>query len=349
MKFYKLVFVCVFLFSCSPKDIQDEDNGRVRSAARVTDRGSDRGDYRSSELRRLKNSSNPVIRSFLESRYSNPSHGYRGDDCEEISACLDICENRFSSRLGRKCEKAPAEFIENLEEDLFKLINISDLDEVDISPAFISSILDFDEDLLSDLIKDNMSEGDLKTFLAWIAVNEKVSEAFESDRRSKDILKEAFEKLGEFNKGGRELETAFNIGLITEDDTFLSLASDEANEEGFSLAYEVLDDSCFNRDCKLYVLCSREKQTNSRSRIFGVSRRNSSSCKTSTRTDGRARPGETCYIQGSNVWSFLEELIYERDIKDSDFDEEEEVVTVRECNEFCGSVRESNTKCSRIL
>ena len=347
MKFYKLVFICVFLFSCTPKDIQDEDNGRARKTTRVTDRSSDQGDYRSAELRRLKSSSNPVIRSFLESRYSSPSYNYIGDDCEEFSSCLDICENSFSSRLSRKCEKAPAEFIENLEEDLFKLINISDLDEVDISPAFISAVLDFDEDLLSDLIEDNMSEGDLKTFLAWIAVNERVSEAFADDRSSQDILKEAFEKLGEFNKGRKELETAFNIGLITEDDTFLSLASDEANEEGFSLGYEVLDDSCSTKNCKLDVLCSREKESISRSTIFGASRRNSSNCKTSTRTDGRVRSGETCYIQGSNVWSFLEELIYDRDIKDSDFDDD--IITVRECNEFCGSVRESNTKCSRIL
>ena len=344
MKFYKLFFVCVFLFSCTPRDIQDE--GREDRRARGTNRGSDR-DYRSAELRRLKGSSNPVIRSFLESRYSNPSYNYEGDSCEEISSCLDICERSFSSRFRRKCERAPAEFIENLEEDLFKLISISDLDEVDISPAFISAVLDFDEDLLSDLVKQNMSEGDLKTFLAWIAVNERVSEAFADDRSSRDILKEAFEKLGDLNEGRKELETGFNIGLISEDDTFLSLASDEGNEEGFSLGYDILDDSCSNKDCKLYVLCSREKQSSSRSRVFGTNRRNSSTCKTSTRTDRRIRSGETCYIQGSNVWSFLEELIYDGDIKDSDFDED--IVTVEECNRFCGAVSNTNSKCSRIL
>lgn len=356
MKLYKSLLIFFFIFSCTPKNIEEERGSRERNTNKETterktdrresQRGSGR-DYRSAELRRLKGSSSPVIRSFLESRYSNPSYNYGGDDCGEISSCVDICERNFSSSFRRKCENAPAEFIKNLEEDLLKLISISDLDEVDISPAFITAVLDFDRDLLSDLIKQNMSEGDLKTFLAWIAVNENISEAFEEDRSSRDVLEYAFEKLGELNSAEKDLETGFNIGLITEDDTFLSLASDEGNEEGFVLGYEILDDSCSNKDCKLDVLCAREKKTLSRSRIFGTNR-NDSVCRTSTRSNGRDRRGGTCYVQGSGVWSFLEELIHEEDIRDSDFDDDD-IVTVESCNQFCGLVSDSNTKCSRIL
>ena len=345
MKLYSFILICFFFFSCSPNDVENE--GRGDSRTRETETANRGGDYRSAELRRLKaSSSNPVIRSFLESRYSNSSYNYEGDSCEEDSSCLDICDRSFSSRYRRKCERAPAEFIKNLEEGLFKLISISDLDEVDISPAFITAVVDFDEELLTDLIKQNMSEGDLKTFLAWIAVNNKIASAFADDRSSVNILKEAFEKLGELNNSRKEIETALNIGLISENDTFLSLSSDEGNEEAFILGYEVLEKACSSKDCKLHVLCSRERQSRSRSRIFGTSR-NDTTCKTSTRTDRRARSGETCYIQGSNVWAFLEELIDEGDIKDLDFDEE--IITVRQCNEFCGSVSDSNSKCKRIL
>jgi len=363
VKLYKNFFICVLFFSsCVPKNIdRDAEEKTIRETrsqveTRLTDRSSERSvrgeDYRSSELRRLKGSSDPVIRSFLEDRYSGGSYGYGGDLCKEVSSCLDICEETFSSKYRRKCENASAEFIENLEEDLFKLISISDLDEVDISPSFIVAVLEFDEDLLSDLVKQNMSEGDLKIFLAWVAVNNKVSEAFAEDSRAaREILSQAFERLGEFNDGKDELETGLNIGLIGEDDTFFSLASDEVNEEGFALVYRILENACSNESCKLEVLCSREKQTTSRSsRIFGSSRSISvSTCKTSTRTDRRIRStGETCYIQGSSVWSFLEELIEDEQIRDSDFDDND-TVTVEKCNRFCGSVSDNNKKCHRIL
>ena len=305
-------------------------------------------DYREKSLRRLKHSSKPVIRSFLKSKYSKKSYSYGGKECGDLSSCRDICDETFSSSYRRRCESAPAEFIENLEEDLFKLINISDIDKVDINPAFIVAILDFDEDLLSDLVEENMSEGDLKSFLAWIAVNEKVATAFESERSSRKILEEAFEKLGDFNNGSKELETGFNVGLIDEDDTFLYLASDEGNEEGFALGHKVLDDSCSSKNCKLSVFCSREEKTLSRSRIFSSSRRDANlKCKTSTKPSRRSRSGQTCYIQGSSVWSFLEELIGDDEINDSDF--KSSAITVNVCNTYCGEVSDKNTKCKRIL
>ena len=358
MKFYNLILISFFLFSsCNPKNIDTGERSRESKNRQNTNienpstKNTNSSDYRSTELRRLKaGSSNPVIRSILENRYKNPSsYSYGGATCEDVSSCLGICDDVFS-RYSRKCERAPAEFIESLNDNLYKLLNISDLDEVGIDPAFITAIIDFDKDLLIDLIKKNMSEGDLKTFLAWIAVNEKIAEAFSEEYRSRDVLEEAFEKLGEFKNGKKDLETAFNIGLIAEDDTFLSLSAGEGNEEAFVLGYKVLDSSCSKKDCKLYVLCSREqKNRNRRSSVFGFNSRNESLCKTSTRTDGRGgyRTNETCYIQGSNVWSYLEELIDEDDIKDSDF--EKNIVTVTMCNQFCGETKDSNTKCSRIL
>ena len=349
MKIFKYILVSLFLFSCTPKDV---DKQRYSNSDRDSRRDStgdsrDQADYRSSTLRRLKVSSSPVvIQSFIDRRYSNPSYGYDGDNCEKRRSCKDICDESFFRRYRKKCYRAPAEFIENLETDLFKLISISDLDSVDISPAFIEAMLDFDDDLLLDLIRENMSEGDLKTFLAWVAVNENISIAFLNEN-SDNVLERAFKELNEFQSDSRREETSFNIGLIDENDTFLSLASDENNEEGFVLGYKVLEKICSNRDCKLDVLCARESESNSRSRIFGYSFRSNAFCKTSTRGSGRHSRNNSCYIHGSNVWSFLDELIDEEEIRDSDFDEDP--ITVAKCNNFCGEDRRSNTKCRRIL
>ena len=355
MKYIKYFLLIVFVFSCTPKNIDEDQEGREDRPREISsgnqngdnDKGDDE-DYREQALRRLKNNSTPVIRSFLESKYSKPSYDYTGGDCGDLSSCRKICDNTFSSSYRRRCASAPAEFIENLEEDLFKLINISDIDEVDISPAFITAALDFDEDLLSDLIEENMSEGDLKSFLAWIAVNKKVATAFENDRSSRKILEKAFEKLGDFNKGSKELETGFNVGLIDEDDTFLFLASDEGNEKGFVLGYKILDDSCSSKNCKLSIFCSREEKNLSRSKIFSKNRRDSNlNCKTSTTSRRRSRSGQTCYIQGASVWSFLEELIDDDEINDSDF--KSSAITVNVCTSYCGEVSKTNKKCGRIL
>ena len=350
MQIFKYVLVCLFLFSCTPKDA---DRQRDYNSDRDFDRRNsrrdsrDQADYRSGALRRLRVSSDPVVvRSFIDRRYSNPSYNYDGDDCEERRSCKDICDESFSRSSRGRCYRAPAELIENLETDIIKLISISDLDSVDISPAFVEAILDFDEDLVLDLIRENMSEGDLKTFLAWIAVNENISKAFLNEN-SDNVLERAFKELNEFQTDSRREETVFNIGLIDENDTFLSLASDENNEDGFVLGYEVLDRICSNRNCKLEVLCARESESNSRSRIFGYSFRSNPFCKTSTRGSRRHRRGNSCYIHGSNVWSFLDELIDEEEIRDSDFDENP--ITVNACNSFCGEDRSSNTKCRRNL
>ena len=353
MKGFKYFFVFFFLFSCGPKE-SEQDSSRARRLGRADDRSErDRRSLdRSDELRRLRSDRSKFISSSLKNRYEGVPYGdYGGEDCEESESCKQICDDLISYSRRRTCYNSPHKLIKEIESALFALIRISDVDSVPISASLLAGIFDIDEDLLHYLVKKNMSEGDLRSFLAWVAINEDISKVFLNEDRSSDILEEAFEKLAEFQDDvsrGKELETALNVGLIADEDSFFFLSAVEDNSAGFEIAYKLLQSACrSSKDCKMTVLCSREAQSSVRSRVFGY--QTTDTCRTSATQDRRrARRGGICYIHGSVAWGFLDELIEDRDIKDNDF--EDDPITVEQCNDYCGDERDKDSeKCKRIL
>ncbi|MCZ0933223.1 MAG: hypothetical protein OXJ52_08735 [Oligoflexia bacterium] len=350
MRLFKYFFVFIFLLSCQPGDME-QDSARARRLGSPADeeREKDRGFLdRSSELRRLRNDRSKVISATLEDRYEGIPYGdYEGRDCEESESCKGICDDLVSYSKRKRCYNSPQGLVEDLENALFDLIRISDVNSEPISANLLAGIFHIDEDLLMYLVKEQMSEGDLRIFLAWVAINEDISKVFLNEDKSSDILEEAFEKLAEAQDGvtrGKRLETALNAGLIEDEDSFFYLTSAEDNSAGFEIAYDLLQSACSSKDCKMTVLCSRETQSSSRSRVFGY--QSTQTCRTLARQDRRASRGGTCYVHGSVTWGFLDELIEERDIKDSDF--KGKPITVEQCNNFCGNERTS-AKCKRVL
>ena len=352
MRFFKYFFVFIFLFSCQPKDLAQDSARARRLAPAAEEREKDKDNSyldRSAELRRLRGDRSKVVSATLEDRYKGVSYGdYDGKKCEKNKSCKGACDDLVSYNRRRKCYNSPQGLVEDLESALFELIRISDLDNVPISASLLAGIFDLDEDLIVYLVKEQMNEGDLKSFLAWVAINEDISEVFLNEDRSSDVLEEAFEKLAEFQEGvtrGKRLETALNIGLIHVEDSFFYLASAEDNSAGFEIAYDLLQSACgSSKDCKMTVLCARETLSSFRSRVFGY--QPTQTCRTLARQDRRASRGGTCYMHGSVTWGFLDELIEEKDVKDSDF--KGKSITVEQCNDFCGNERTS-TKCKLVL
>ena len=362
MNWIKIFVVFLFVLSCEPKDL-DEVSGDIeetesRNRPRNRDSNDERADNsdrsdkrREADLRRSNNSENePRITSVLEKRYSGSFASYADYDsekCSEDSSCESLCDDLFSSRYRSKCYRSPREFVEELEEGLFTLINITRVDSVDISPAFVNGVLNIDEGIFVNLIEDKMSEGGIKRFLMWVAENQDISQVFKEEDRTSKVLESAFKRLGELESESskqKRLATGLNAGLQDSEDTFLSLAVEEDNEYGFQIAYNLLRKSCSSKNCKLEVLCARESRYSSRSRVFGSS---SAGCQTSTRQERRARSGGTCYVHGARVWSFLDELIEDDDINDKDF--EDNPIKVNTCNTFCGKEDSRNEKCSLVL
>ena len=351
MKWLKYFFLSVFLFLLSCKPAEDLDpSSRARGVARDSVRESrDYGDprRRTAELRRLKGS-RLVIRAELDNRYDGAFYeDFDGEKCKEKKSCMAACDTLVKYSDRSRCYNSPQALVRRLEEGFFALLNISTVDSVDVSPNLLAGILDMDTGVVLELVEDHMSEGDLKSFLAWVAVNKDISRVFLlEDRRSK-IIKEAFERLGGFQTGARkDIQTGLNTGLIHNDDSFFYLASVESNPYGFEIAHDILKSACsHDKNCKMNVLCAREVQSRSRSRIFGYNRE--IKCRTSAEQSRRYRRGGICYIHGASAWSYLNELIGDRDIRDSDFTPSTNQITVDKCNDYCGD--KDSSKCQKIL
>lgn len=359
MRDFKKIFICFafVLLSCQqmgqiggnePEDPYSEDSGEGRSD-RDERGGFESESSRDSEIRRLK--SDRVIEAELKSRYDGGYYyeGYGGEKCLESAACEALCDSQpeISGENRKRCYKSPRALVEKLEEGFFTLLNISDADSVDISPGLIAGMLDINVRLVSKLVRDRMSEGDLKSFLAWVAVNKGIAAVFlEEDRRS-DVMKEAFEQLGEFQPDAKKEElTGLNMGLIQDEDTFFHLSALEDNFAAFEIAHKVLKSVCRTKDCKMGVFCARLLEARERSRIFGHRSRDLK-CRTSAKQARRSRRDGICYVHGAASWSYLNELINEGDIKDNDFKGAAKEITVDKCNSFCGD--KDSGKCARVL
>ena len=331
--------ICVFLFICTgcPDRSLDDRRRDVRIL--------DDDEARSRERDRLRSHSEEVIDSILDRR-SGGSTGiydeYDGPECSQSESCKEICNDFKSARA--KCYRQPESLVRDLKDGLYELINIGEVDSVRVSPSLFYGMLDMDRDLIEDLIEDHMSEGDIKSFLAWIALSKDIASVMKQADRRREVLETAFRELGKLQTDSRQhIKTGLNVGLIGTDDTFLFLASDEDNAAAFEMGHEILNDKCLsNTNCKLEMYCVRMQRARSRQRAL----RSVYSCRTPE--DSRRRSslsGTVCYVHGSDVWSYLYELIADKEIRDSSL--ESSVINVDRCKRVCGN--KNSTKCQVIL
>ena len=346
---FSLLLFFIFLFSCSPLNPKGPKLSKEEKRADVRAERNDleEPEVKAQERDRLKSNRISEIDSFLEDRYIGSSSytDYSGEDCEENRDCKEICDHYFRSNRSR-CYNQPEDLVRELRDGLFELINISEADQVEVSPGLFYGILDIDSDLIEDLIEDNMSEGDIKSFLTWVALNEDISKVLEKRDRGNKILTKAFEELGKLQSGSRDnLRLGLNTGLIGTDDTFLFIASDERNETGFKLAYDLVEDECGDKNCKMEIFCARELQSSGRVRV-GRSFGTLTNCRTPESSRRRSsRRKSLCYIHGGDVWSYIYELIEDDEINDRDL--EGDVLSVDKCNSFCGD--KNSNKCKAII
>ena len=338
-----LVFIGLFLLACDSTS-SSRRGGKRNSPEREDTRGDlENETARSRERDRLTGSSSEVIDSFLEGRQQGSSSygNYGGSECKLSEECMRICDDLKGAKA--RCARQPEDLVRDIKDGLFELITISEVDSVEMSPALFYGILEIDMDLVEDLIEDHMNEGDLKSFLAWIALNEDIAGVLEREDRRLSILEKAFEELGRLQSGGsRDTETGLNTGLIGSDDTFLYLASDVNNESAFVMGHELVDQECSGSNCKLEMYCARRLQARQRRR---GGERSSFSCRTPEKQRRSSSREQMCYVHGSDVWSYLYELITEKKIRDSNLDDF--VINVEKCNETCGN--KNSEKCKDVL
>jgi len=323
---------------------QDEADRRPDEADRRQDEAD--SDYAEIERRRLRGDF--ALKTTVDSRYSSGSassfSGLR--ECGDSLDCKDIC-NRIIKGSKSKCYSFSESVVEEMEEAFLTIRNIES-DRVNIDPYIFEAILTASRSTLEDLVEDEMSEGDLKSFLAWVAINEDIAEVLDKKDRSGQILEEAFKQLGEHQEGAisKSEFVGLNTGLITVDDTFFALTAEYDNEEAFIMAYDILNSgSCRTITCQEQILCARENRSRSSSarRIFGYSRTNI--CRTSANTRSSYRSA-SCYVHGSAVWSFLYELIEDKDIRGAPKALKAKPLGVTRCNQVCGKNLSKSDTCN---
>ncbi len=352
---WSLILFCMLLLSCG-----EQQNSSVTKETPVdpapavekvvTDDQLEKSEKKvESERRRLKQ--NLVLKTDVDDRYSttNSSSSFTGNrECGDYDDCRVICDR--IKRNNSRCFSYSYNIVEDMEQALLTIRNIDEVNRVDIDPYIFEAILTLGTSVLSDLIEDTMSEGDLKSFLAWVALNEDIARVLSNKDRSGKILEKAFDELGRLQDGvTKHYEfIGLNTGLITDDDTFFYLASDEDNEKAFAMAYDILNSgSCRSITCQQQILCAREHRSRSRSsrRLFGNTR-GISLCRTSSEARRSSRSSNTCYVHGSSVWSYLYDLIDDKEIRRAPSEFRVKPLGVKRCNDVCGRTSSKNQKCS---
>ena len=220
MKYFLLLFIFIPL-SCSkddgtptpPRDRDDRVTVRDRDPVTpVRDREQER--------QRLKR--NIILESTVDRRYSGVDRfDYSGGRaCEDYVDCEKVCDS-IMGRGSSRCYRLDRDLVYDIKDALLTLRNINEVDSVNIDAYTFGAILNTDKGVIEDLVEDKMSEGDLKSFLAWVAINDDIAETLANEDRKGGIIKSAFEELGRYQQDSKnDEESGFNTGLIGEDDTF---------------------------------------------------------------------------------------------------------------------------------
>lgn len=337
------LFLTVFIWSCENTPTNKE-GGHTPFVETEEDR--------QKLINRLTKGRTPlVINAEIEDRYKGGSDyelDYDGPACKESVECVDRCRRLVSSSRRRQCEKEPAPLVEAIEKAIVGLLSLDDpeSESAPIDAGLFQVIFRLDRSLIPNLLKrDHMTEGDLRMFLAWIALNQDVARVLYQENRSGSILRDSFRKLGEAqeNRQKSQLIAGLNSGLIKREDTFLALAADRENEEGFIMAHNVVYSACSSTQCRLEIYCARE---NFSGRSFR-SRRDQESCRTPG-DDRRYSRNRLCYVHGGLTWSYLSDLIEEEEIRISNGDLKDALLklNVDNCNKACGDA--DNTQCDAV-
>ncbi len=311
----RVVFIAVFftffllLFSCdrSSNDfIVEPDDSSRRSG--------------NGELREV-NSSSSRFRALSRSDFD-------GEDCEEDSDCRDLCRDIFSSSNRDSCEKFPIDMVEALHETFEALENIRSPNADGIDPSAVGVIFDEEIDVFRRKFKDDWGVRGTSAFLNWVAASSSATQAM-SYRNNDEALKEILLELADRHSEPQTIARALSIGLARQRETFLYFVQENDNEKALELAFKLLEeDECSNssKNCKLLALCTRRPISGQSSTY-----ENDSSCYY---LDGyEAEDEDYCYVQGPDVWSYVQRSIRDGDVIDSDL--RSEIFDTELCNRFC--------------
>ena len=317
---YPVLFILLLLFFNNCQNQSDYYEDRRYDEERYSDRRYDRGSSRSyrndSELRTVNRSSSVRFQPLKESQFD-------GDDCEDSEECRELCDEIFSRSLQDRCENFPEDMVEVLYETYqdLKSASLSSLENMD--PSALAVLMNMDDRFIN-LLKDDWGISGISALLDYTAKNPLAVEAFQySD--NEEIFKDLLLEFARLSNKTAHLSTALSLNVARHRETLPALIKNADNEIAMQFILDILSQECTDSfDCKKKMLCVREDISRRTSR-----QRSADLCPYL----GVRERADYCYIQGPDVWSYIENLIDEGDIKDRDLTNLE--LNEQMCDTFC--------------
>ena len=219
------------------------------------------------------------------------------------------------------------------------LSSIRNIENSNINVGAFYEILNINKDAVIELI-DDWGTGDVEGFLMIVAGDPLMVKALDEEDKNFEIFEGALEKLSaeQFNTRKAVYGLVGDIGRYAE--TFLYHAYDSDNEEAFQFAFDFLDKKCSSnkKDCKLQILCMRERDDRRR----GYYRTDSPACPYFSQNS--LRRSKYCYMQSPSVWSYINTLIEDNDLSDKEIESIEQEKDKKNksksldqdyCDDFC--------------
>ncbi len=280
------------------------------------DRGSSRRHRNDSELRTVSPSSSIRFQPLKASQFD-------GEDCEEFEECRELCDEIFSRSFQDRCENFPEDMVEALYETYedLKLASPSSLENID--PSALAVLMDMDDRFINSL-KDDWGISGVSALLDYTAKNPLAVEAFQYGD-NEEIFKDLLLEFARLNNKTAHFSTALSLNVARHRETLPALIKNADNETAMQFILDILSQECSDSfTCKKQALCVREDISRRASR-----QRSSDLCPYL----GVRDRADYCYIQGPDVWSYIENLIYDGDIKDRDLANLE--LNEQTCDTFC--------------
>ena len=311
------VVLLIFFNNCRNQYENNYDNDQYRGRDRYDDR------YSRDSNRRRNNSDLREVNTLSSVRFEPISkRQFDGDDCEDFDECQDLCEDMFSGSIRDQCENLPEDMVEVLHDAYENLKYASPSNLEDMDPSALAVLLDMDDRMI-DLLKEDWGIRGVSALIDYTARSPLAVEAFQYGN-NEEVFKEILLEFSELKYDESNLTSALSSNVVRHRETVLALITNADNKEAMQFVFDLLSEECSSTACKQKVICVRENITRRSSR-----RRNSDVCPYL----GPRDRSDYCYIQGPDVWSYIENLIYDgylndRDLRNLDLSEQM-------CNSFC--------------
>ncbi len=314
---YPALFILFLMFFNNCQNQYDDYNDRYRYDDRYGRSRSNRSD-----LRAVNTSSSVRFEPIRESQFDR-------DDCEESEECQDWCNEIFSGSAQERCESLPEDMVEVLYDTYENLKSASPSSLEDMDPSAMAVLIDMDDRFIN-FLRDDWGISGVSALLDYTARNPLVVEAFRYSN-NEEVFKNLLLEFVRLNNKKSSLSTALSLNVSRHRETMLTLIKNADNREAMQFVFDLVMRECSDSlNCKKQMLCVRENiaRRSSRERHFDV-------CPYL----GPRDRADYCYIQGPDVWSYIENLIYDGDLKDPDLMGLE--LNEQMCNSFCSRNRDN--------